>query len=203
MKHKIFKLLALILVISLIFSATSCSLVNKITKPDSIDPDHIDDAGDKDNDGDGDTDEKPDDGKVDDDGDAEEQPHRHSYVNKVISDTYIISSATCASGAVYCYSCECGQKGSKTFVEGDPLEHVWNDPTCTESQVCELCGVKYGAPLGHDMSAATCTSPALCSRCDHTEGDVAEHIYDGVTCTVCGHVMGGNDGVELPIIPLD
>lgn len=70
--------------------------------------------------------------------------------------------------------------------------HEWKDATCTEPQVCGICGRTQGEPLGHEATdwkitvAATCTSEGIqeapCVRCGqiqtdsvamlpHTEGD--------------------------------
>lgn len=50
----------------------------------------------------------------------------HNYDQKVVNDLYLKSGATCDSGAVYYYSCVCGEKGSNTFVFGDGTGHTFS-----------------------------------------------------------------------------
>lgn len=64
----------------------------------------------------------------------------HSYICKVETGEYLVSSATCTNPAVYRYSCVCGAKGTETFESmtypaiGHELEHVpANDATCGDS----------------------------------------------------------------------
>ena len=50
----------------------------------------------------------------------------HSYDQKVVNDFYLKSGATCDSGAIYYYSCVCGEKGSNTFVFGEGTGHTFS-----------------------------------------------------------------------------
>ena len=59
---------------------------------------------------------------------SETQAHVHDYVKKKTSAAYLKSKATASSPAIYFYSCECGEKGSKTFEFGSKLESkTWTD----------------------------------------------------------------------------
>lgn len=50
----------------------------------------------------------------------------HTYNQKVISDTYLASAATCTDPAEYYYSCVCGAKGTSTFTSGTATGHSWD-----------------------------------------------------------------------------
>ena len=101
--------------------------------------------------------------------------HTHNYNKKNTASKYLKSAATCTKAAVYYYSCECGEKGTKTFTSGNPKGHTFNKKntaskylksaaTCTEAAVyyysCE-CGehstavFTSGSPLGHDFDEGT------------------------------------------------
>ena len=57
----------------------------------------------------------------------------HTFDKKVASELYIKSPATCMTKAEYYYSCECGEKGTETFIDENgeflsevhPYEDVW------------------------------------------------------------------------------
>lgn len=49
--------------------------------------------------------------------------------------------------------------------------HQWLKPTCTDPQVCSICGLTNGTALGHDWVAATYTRPMSCLRCGMTVGE--------------------------------
>ena len=91
--------------------------------------------------------------------------------------------------------------------EGTALGHTEGAAaTCTENQICTVCGVTITAALGHNLEdvtskAATCTEDGYsahkaCSRCDYTEGKevvpaahtpgAAATCTTAQTCTVCG-----------------
>lgn len=76
-------------------------------------------------------------------GDTIDANHVHNYALKVVNDTYLASEATCGAAAKYYYSCECGAKGTQTFVQGQKGEHKfdtshwhyddyehWHEATC-------------------------------------------------------------------------
>ena len=141
---------------------------------------------------------------VDDGGSSGDQDeHVHSYVIADPSSHFLVFEATCTSSAVYCYSCECGEKGAKIFESGDPLDHVWKSADCMNPKTCELCGVTEGSAEDHSWVDATCQAPKHCVFCGTVTGAVAKHNYDGISCTVCGKLIGDDDGTELPVIPLD
>lgn len=72
--------------------------------------------------------------------------HTCVYSEKITSDTYKVSNATCTEKAKYYFSCTCGKKGTETFEYGTELGHDFinyvynNDATCvqdgTKTAVC-------------------------------------------------------------------
>lgn len=74
--------------------------------------------------------------------------------------------------------------------------HNWQDATCTEPQICSICGRTKGEPLGHEWQAATCTEPKTCERCGETEGEALGHevkkweTVKEATCTEEGSEKG-------------
>lgn len=74
--------------------------------------------------------------------------------------------------------------------------HKWGDATCTEPQVCSVCGRTKGDPLGHEWRQATCTEPKTCERCGATEGEALGHevkewkTVKEATCTKKGSEEG-------------
>ena len=96
----------------------------------------------------------------------------HSYVQKLATETYLKSEATCTEEAVYYYSCICGEKGTETFTYGGKLPHIYDRQVTTDTYL---------------KSAATCTAKALyyyscyCGA-KGTEtfehGQLLDHTYD-------------------------
>ena len=62
---------------------------------------------------------------------AKAEEHTHDYTEKVISDETLVSAADCENAAVYYYSCTCGEIGTETFTDGEPLGHSYEDGICT------------------------------------------------------------------------
>lgn len=57
--------------------------------------------------------------------------HEHLFVEKIISDEYLLKNATCLERASFYYSCKCGKKGSDIFYYGETIEHNYVDGLCT------------------------------------------------------------------------
>ena len=53
--------------------------------------------------------------------------HKCNFDKKVAESTYFCSGPTCTKKALYFYSCECGNKGTKTFESGDLLSHSFTN----------------------------------------------------------------------------
>jgi len=72
--------------------------------------------------------------------------HTHVFDCENTDEKYLKSPATCQSGAVYFYSCSCGEKGTETFTYGDPAGHDFGewvlDPvTGLNKRTCRNCPV--------------------------------------------------------------
>ena len=72
--------------------------------------------------------------------------------------------------------------------------HVWQNATCTQGEICTNCGREQESPLGHSWQNADCENPETCSRCGLTRGEALNHIWteadctESGTCTRCGAV---------------
>ena len=108
--------------------------------------------------------------------------HEHVFNVQKISQKYLVSEATCRSGSVYYYSCECGEYGSEKFVSDDLLEHSFEDATCTEAKVCSECGEVQGTAKGHSWRSATCTTPQVCKTCGEVGEAALGHDWNEATC---------------------
>lgn len=75
----------------------------------------------------------------------------HVFDQKNTDAKYLKSEATCTSAAVYYYSCVCGEKGTETFTDDEPIAHSYafsgwaTQPTLTEGGVANMeCSVCHG-----------------------------------------------------------
>lgn len=88
--------------------------------------------------------------------DAPDKPgvgHSHSFTRQDSGSEYLASEATCTEKARYYFSCECGEKGTKTFEYGETNKknHDYKDtivpPTNTSDgytrHTCTRCGDTY------------------------------------------------------------
>ena len=88
------------------------------------------------------------------------------------------------------------------------LIHVWEPATCTEPQICKLCGKTGGSALGHDWTEATCTEPQTCKRCRETSGSALGHDWAEATsdspqtCRRCGIQLGTPIMSDAPIVDI-
>jgi len=100
----------------------------------------------------------------------------HVFDQKVTTEKYLASEATCTQKATYYYSCVCGEKDTETFEYGELAEHTAVEipaveATCTQSGMtagskCSVCGEILVAPeeiasLGHVDE----NGDELCDRC--------------------------------------
>ena len=108
--------------------------------------------------------------------------HTHKFDQKNTDAKYLKSAATCNSGAVYYYSCACGEKGTETFVSGEKLNHAfkteWSNDENNHWHECSLCGtVKDKA--AHTFEWKIDKKP--------TAGEAGSKHEE---CTVCGYKKG-------------
>ena len=66
----------------------------------------------------------------------EEPPHEHEYTVQSTDARYLKSAANCESGAIYYYSCACGDKGNKIFAGERELGHSF------DGGLCQRCNAK-------------------------------------------------------------
>ncbi len=108
--------------------------------------------------------------------------HTHKFDQKNTDAKYLKSAANCNSGAVYYYSCACGEKGTETFVSGEKLNHTFKTEWSTDENnhwhECSLCGtVKDKA--AHTFEWKIDKKP--------TAGEAGSKHEE---CTVCGYKKG-------------
>jgi LPXTG-motif cell wall-anchored protein len=79
------------------------------------------------------------------------------------------------------------------------LGHTPGDAaTCTEAQVCTVCGETLAAALGHTPGdAATCTEAQVCTVCGEVLAAAFGHDYENGVCTICGAADPAH--IELPV----
>ena len=114
---------------------------------------------------------------------AENKPNEHVHVfdREVVDKKYLVKHPTCERGALYCYSCECGDSGDEFFEHGEAIGHcmVYEEevaPTCTQKgfsggAYCSECGEIFKLrveldPNGHneiidEAVASNCTETGL------------------------------------------
>ena len=101
--------------------------------------------------------------------------HTHVFDQKVTTEKYLASAASCTAKATYYYSCTCGEKGTATFESGETLPHTpsteWKSNETHHWHVCTTCKVEM------DKDAHT---P---DHAGHATEDYA------IKCTVCGYVI--------------
>ncbi len=68
--------------------------------------------------------------------------HEHAFNQQIITDAYIASSATCTEKATYYYSCDCGEKGTLTFANGEALGHEFTDYVSDNNATYDSDGTK-------------------------------------------------------------
>ena len=94
---------------------------------------------------------------------GDDNPHTHSFVEKVIADNYKHLDATCTQKASYYFVCKCGEKGTETFEHGEILscdnqilqskEPTCEEPGLTEGRTaCSYCG---GGAIMQEVIPAT------------------------------------------------
>lgn len=142
----------------------------------------------------------------------------HEFTAQVAESKYLQKAANCTEAAVYYKSCaKCGEKGTETFVYGEPAGHdfYWvidREPTCAAAgekhEQCRKCTATGSLntpiqPTGNHnytmqtvkeeakKSDATCTAPAAyyysCSVCGAVEHN-ANHTFNNGSAK--GHTFG-------------
>ena len=191
MKKVLFTALSLILICTLLLGMVSCNNGNTVDTNNNFNNSQTN----NDNTDGSQTNNKNTDNSSSKDNDADESQdegltHSHTYDKKKVTEAYLASSATCTSPAIYYYSCECGDKGTETFTDGEKSNHIpVNDAevaaTCLSSGLtagshCQECGITITAQTvipakGHSIVEDSAVS-ATCTKSGLTEGS---------HCSVC------------------
>ena len=102
------------------------------------------------------------------------EKHTHSFTEQKVEQQYLASEATCTEGEKYYYSCKCGEKGTRIFINSDALGHLLSD---------------------WEMVGRTRTRKCLRSGCDYVESEkiplqtsrgLSYSYYSNETCYITG-----------------
>ena len=122
----------------------------------------------------------------------------HTYDQKVQTNAYEKSSATCLSGTTYYMSCVCGAKGADTFEVGgiDPANHSgtldpdWKSDGSKHWKEYSCCRA-HAAEAAHTPGpAATEDAPQICTVCGYELAPALEHTH------VWGAWISNGDGTH-------
>ena len=131
----------------------------------------------------------------------------HNFVNEVVDEKYLATSASCKNKAEYYKSCICGAIGSDTFEYGDELDHTYSDIWTADEEhakhyrVCNVCGE---AKQTADCEAsdwiisknATCQETGTrykeCNIC--LRDDIIEETIPVIDHNFVGNVKNSGDG---------
>ena len=106
--------------------------------------------------------------------------HQHVFDCKDTNLNFLKSEADCENGAVYYYSCSCGEKGTETFSYGKAADHTYAVEWSSDKDAHW-----HAADCGHDLKADVSTH-------DWNEGEITlqpTEEADGektYKCVVCG-----------------
>ena len=110
----------------------------------------------------------------------------HTYDQKVQTNAYEKSSATCLSGTTYYMSCVCGAKGADTFEIGDKdpdnhsgiLNNDWKSNDTNHWKEYSCCGAHAEEAAHTPGPAATEDTPQICTECGYELAPALEHTHD-------------------------
>ncbi len=88
------------------------------------------------------------------------------------------------------------------IMAGCHLSHEWEEATCVNAKICNVCGMVEGEPLGHEWEEATCVEAKTCSVCNAIEGIPLGHSTEIGTCDICFEKQGA-DIINEIIVVLD
>ena len=115
----------------------------------------------------------------------------HVFDQKIETEDYLATAATCTNAATYYYSCECGAVWLETFEIGDALGHLsgekWLADETNHWKLCTRCG-EYLEESAHTGGTATCTEQATCEICNNAYGALGEHNFVNNVCQHCHSV---------------
>lgn len=122
------------------------------------------------------------------------QVHKHDFNKQIVEETYLQSKATCTTKATYYYACECGEKGSETFENGD-FFHDYGEWTSLgeekHTRYCILCSAQ-GEVVDCYGGTFSCTERMKCIDCGTEYGE-----FDGPKEHVEGEWVSQGDGLHV------
>ena len=110
----------------------------------------------------------------------------HTYDQKVQTNAYEKSSATCLSGTTYYMSCVCGAKGADTFEVGDKdpdnhsgtLNNDWKSNGSKHWKEYSCCRAHAEEAAHTPGPAATEDAPQTCTVCGYELAPALAHTHD-------------------------
>ncbi len=146
-----------------------------------------------------------------------EPEHTHAFDKQVSTETYLKSSPNCTSPAVYYYSCSCGERGTETYENGDPIAHVFDQQIVEENYLktnattespavyyysCS-CGERGTETFTHGDRPKTATERMLDAIAATNPASVTTTITtvnSGVTLTASSTLAGNSGTVEYRVL---
>lgn len=88
----------------------------------------------------------------------------HNYTSQTTTSTYLKSTATCTSVAVYYYKCiRCTAKGTNTYTYGSSLGHSWTKTCSSCGQANIICSRNNSHIQSHDCAISISANPSATS----------------------------------------
>lgn len=107
-----------------------------------------------------------------------ESLHTHDFSRKVVETGFMAAASTCKSAAKYYFTCLCGECGSETFEDGEPLVfHTVRSGRCVVCDALE-CTRGLALSLNADGKGYTVTGIGEC-----TSSEVVIGIYNDMSVT--------------------
>ena len=101
--------------------------------------------------------------------------HSHVFDQKVSTEDYLKSTATCTSSTTYYYSCECGEKGEETYSTYVTLPHDYTAKVKDPKYLKTTATCQKGAQYYYSCTMCGAFNTLLGSFYDDELGD---HVYD-------------------------
>ena len=109
--------------------------------------------------------------------------HEHTFDQRVQSDEYLRTPAACGEKPIYYYSCECGERSDTEVFKGDPVPHLYNAVTVSdtgliESATCTRTGCGHVETLNLQVpSSGTLKGAFKCSENKYKTVDCSKILY--------------------------
>lgn len=100
--------------------------------------------------------------------------HNHRFSVKKAEEEYLKTEADCLTAAEYYFSCECGEKGETTFVDGKPLNHDYSAEILEEEYFKTEADCQTGAEYYFACSRCGLKSKSKTFISD----ELGDHVYN-------------------------